>query len=453
VTRTIASRVVITLLAASLVLGDLGIGLWHTPIATAQSAVPYHWARTRPHFRLRVGNNVKGDWNRYLRGALDEWNQGDTVTLIEVDGATDPQFCDPVSGTVQVCDWWYGTQTGWLGLTRLYFNNRGDHIDAATVQLNNSFMYAPNSPYNTDAARRHTICHELGHTLGLDHIDATSCVNDSQYAVFNYVTPTNGDFRQLRRIYEHVDDTRTVARAQDADLNLFGSTWPEPDSEEDVMALPLDAETSVLTFVIWADESVLAEIAATSETDPGLAGELGLAATDADTDGDGVADADELNLYHTNPTLADTDGDSVVDGEELFGRHTDPLLWDDVNGTTSLMGPDGTNPVTEVMPPTATVSGDPGVLAPAVASETDLDADNYADALEGNLGLDPSNHDTDGDGVADGDELNLYGTDPTVPDTDGDGFSDGEELFAAGTNPLTWNTQGDGIAGVEDPLP
>jgi hypothetical protein len=146
VTRTTASRLVIALLAASLVLADLGMGLWHTPSAAAQSAAPYHWARKRSHFRLRVGNNVKGDWNRYLRGALEEWNQGETVTLIEVDGATNPQYCDPVSGTVQVCDWWYGTQTGWLGLARLYFNARGDHIDAATVQLNNSFMYAPTVP-------------------------------------------------------------------------------------------------------------------------------------------------------------------------------------------------------------------------------------------------------------------------------------------------------------------
>src|SRR5215207_8740772 len=408
--RSPASRVVMALIVAALLLADLGPSLWHAPSAAAQSAAPYHWARKRPHFRLRVGNNVAGDWNRYLRGALDEWNQNETVTLIEVDGATDPQYCEPVAGTVQVCDWWYGTQTEWLGLTRLFFNASGDHIDAATVLLNNSFLYAPNSPYNTDAARRHTLCHELGHALGIDHIETTSCVNDSQYAVFNYVTPANGDFRQLRRIYEHTDATRTVARAQDADLNLFDApSWPEPDSE----------------------------------TDQGLAGAQGLDPSNADTDGDGVAVADELNLYRTNPTLADTDGDSVLDGDELFGRHTDPLLWDDV----------GTDTGAGVAPSTVTVSGDPGALATAGASDTDRDADNYPDALEVEVGLDPRNPDTDGDGVADGDEVNLYGTDPFTWDTDGDGRSDGEELFAAGTDPLTWNTPGDGIADEEIDLP
>src|SRR5215207_1687020 len=328
------------LVVAGLLLADLGAGMGFAPRATAQSASAYHWARKRSHFRLRVGNNVKGDWNRYLRGALDEWNQNDTVTLIEVEGTTNPQYCDPVAGTVQVCDWWYGTQTGWLGLARLYFNNRGDHIDAATVQLNNSFLYARNSRYNSDAARRHTICHELGHTLGLDHVGTTSCANDSQYAVFTYLTPLNDDFRQLRRIYEHADASTTVARAQEADLNLFDSTsWPEPDSEEDVMALPLDEETAVLTFVIWADEAVLAESAAATdvvtETDFGAVpyaedpeAEMGLDSTITDTDADSVADTDEITIYGTDPLVWDTDGDGLSDGEELFAAGTDPLAWD-----------------------------------------------------------------------------------------------------------------------------
>ena len=405
----------LALVVAAALLADLGAGLWHTPSVIAQTVAPYHWARKQPHFRLRVGNNVAGDWNRYLRGALDEWNQNETVTLIEVDGSTNPQFCAPVRGTVQVCDWWYGTQTGWLGLTRLYFNRNGNHIDAATVQLNSSFLYAPNGPYNSDAARRHTLCHELGHTMGLDHPETTSCMNNSQYAVFNYVAPINEDFRQLRRTYEHQDATRTVERAAEADLDLFGSTpWPEPDSEEDVMTLPLDEETAVLTFVIWADEMVLAGSAA---IDPVLG---------TDSDGDGVADTDELNFYNTDPLLADSDGDGALDGEELFGRHTDPLLWD-----------------------SSTAAGDPvsdagaSVIETTAITGTDLDADNYVDALEVTVGLDPANPDTDGDGVADGDETPLYGTDPFSGDTDGDGLSDGDELFSASTDPLTWDTDGE----------
>lgn len=75
----------------------------------------------------------------------------------------------------------------------------------------------------------------------------------------------------------------------------------------------------------------------------------------------------------------------------------------------------------------------------AVASATDQDADNAPDELEPGLGLDPTNPDTDADGVADGDEPNIYGTDPLNPDSDGDGVSDGEELFGIYTDPLVWN--------------
>lgn len=43
--------------------------------------------------------------------------------------------------------------------------------------------------------------------------------------------------------------------------------------------------------------------------------------------------------------------------------------------------------------------------------------------------------DSDADGLADGDEVNTYGTDPTNGNTDGDRMGDGDE-FIAGTNPL-----------------
>jgi hypothetical protein len=69
-------------------------------------------------------------------------------------------------------------------------------------------------------------------------------------------------------------------------------------------------------------------------------------------------------------------------------------------------------------------------------SPGDLDGDNYPDAAEPDAGLDPGNPDTDEDGVADGDEGNVYGTDPLFYDTDGDGYGDGEELFWTESDPL-----------------
>ena len=60
------------------------------------------------------------------------------------------------------------------------------------------------------------------------------------------------------------------------------------------------------------------------------------------------------------------------------------------------------------------------------------------------LGTDPQSYDTDGDGVSDGDEVELLGTDPLVSDTDGDGLTDGEECDL-GTDPLSEDTDEDGL--------
>ncbi len=52
-----------------------------------------------------------------------------------------------------------------------------------------------------------------------------------------------------------------------------------------------------------------------------------------DTDGDGISDWQELNVYHTDPASKDTDGDGWTDGEELslYNRYTNtfsPLIAD-----------------------------------------------------------------------------------------------------------------------------
>ena len=40
-------------------------------------------------------------------------------------------------------------------------------------------------------------------------------------------------------------------------------------------------------------------------------------AADVDSDGDGLTDTQEINIYHTDPNLADTDADGYPDGTEV----------------------------------------------------------------------------------------------------------------------------------------
>lgn len=213
-TKTLIRQTAIFLTAIAFLLAPLSQVLSSVASETSDS---YHWARQQTPFTLQAGNNMSGSWNSLLRQAISEWNKGDVVILKEASGETGAQNCAARDGTVQVCNWKYGTQEGWLGLTRLFFNDAGDHVDSATVQMNDSFFDQSGGQYNSDAARRHTICHEMGHAIGLDHVDTTSCMNNSQYAVFNYVTPINKDYKELARIYQHKDSTTTVAGNQKKD--------------------------------------------------------------------------------------------------------------------------------------------------------------------------------------------------------------------------------------------
>jgi len=65
----------------------------------------------------------------------------------------------------------------------------------------------------------------------------------------------------------------------------------------------------------------------------------------------------------------------------------------------------------------------------------DDDEDGLTNGEESDLGTEPLNPDTDGDGLDDGAEVNTYTTNPLLEDTDGDGFTDGEEVNF-GTDPL-----------------
>ena len=294
-TRKLAQQFVLAACAAVLLLAPLA-SLMPRETMASRTPATFHWARKQSQFTLQIGDNVDGGWNSLLTRVVSDWNKGDTVNFRVVGGSTNPQECRDRLGTVQVCNWRYGTQEGWLGLTRLYFNDRGDHVDAATVLMNDSF-FEGNGQYNSDEARRHTLCHELGHTPGLDHVNTNSCMNDSQQAVFDNLVPISKDFKQLERIYQHKDSTSTVAGKQkakkkknkrqdskdgkdrdgkrDRDRKRSRSEGARSESVFDPAALPavpagsdadetvlvetLDDGRTVVTFITWADEAAVAE--------------------------------------------------------------------------------------------------------------------------------------------------------------------------------------------------
>ncbi len=166
-----------------------------------------------------------------------------------------------------------------------------------------------------------------------------------------------------------------------------------------------------------------------------------------DQDGDGLSDFNEV-LRNLNPDDPDSDGDGLADNLET---DTGVIGSDEVDITSFAYDPD-----------TGTISLD---WTPAVTSDVfgSLDLMGFPELVAGDVipplnqalaaplagspkaffvvepgpagfGSNPFIADTDGDGLSDGDEVNIHGSDPNSADTDGDEFPDNYEVLA-GSSP------------------
>lgn len=188
---------------------------------------------------------------------------------------------------------------------------------------------------------------------------------------------------------------------------------------------------------------------------------------DRDTDDDGILDGDEVNILFTLPNDRDSNDNGIKDGDEdpdsdrltnaqeLYITLTNPFLADsDGNGITDDLehfDNDNLNNFQEVEKGTDPYKEDTdedGILDSEDDSPilNDADNDGLIDGDEENIyDTDPNNPDSDGDGLNDGEEINVYRTDPKNPDSDFDFLLDGEDLFK-----LNSDADSDGIPdGIE----
>lgn len=144
---------------------------------------------------------------------------------------------------------------------------------------------------------------------------------------------------------------------------------------------------------------------------------------------------------------------AVLLAKQAMAFNTLTYTYDDRNRLTAVVRSDG---------PTLSYSYDAvGNITVRTSTNPDSDGDGLTNIAEINIYLSsPNLADTDLDGLSDGAEVNLYGTDPTNPDTDGDGVNDGDEI-AASTDPLNpasfptianGDINGDGMVNVADVL-
>lgn len=184
--------------------------------------------------------------------------------------------------------------------------------------------------------------------------------------------------------------------------------------------------------------------------------------TNPDTDGDGLTDYEEVMVYKTDPTEPDTDGEGLKDGEEIAGIYghlteiytTDPLNPDSDGDTISdydevfehKTNPNSTDTDEDTLPDNEEIN-----IHGTSPIKTDTDDDGLTDPYEvntvhaGGFKTKANNPDTDGGGLKDGEELNLYNTKPWMQDSDGDGLTDFDEVRLRATNPNNNDTDKDGL--------
>jgi hypothetical protein len=165
----------------------------------------YHWARTTSSFTLQVIDSNTSNWDDELGLALSQWSQSTKLDM-QITGFDDSsrtrKQCRAVLGKVRSCNASYGNN-GWLGLASINLDSQG-HISQGTSKMNDSYS----ASFASQDERRHVMCQELGHTLGLGHTSENgssqnTCMDYSQSATST--APNQHDYEQLVSQYSHTD--------------------------------------------------------------------------------------------------------------------------------------------------------------------------------------------------------------------------------------------------------
>jgi hypothetical protein len=121
-----------------------------------------NWSRDNTDIKLENRTNNSA-WSAILKSSVNDWNHLDTGIGFSEVGRNGEVIVIETEGEE------------WLGLTELYVNDEG-FVYRSRISLDRRLLGY------SDIAIKHVICMELGHAMGLGHVQQEpSCMDDCQW--------------------------------------------------------------------------------------------------------------------------------------------------------------------------------------------------------------------------------------------------------------------------------
>jgi hypothetical protein len=149
-------------------------------------AQPRWYRGAKPEVTIYVEKTRVGATNwSYVKRAGIEWARSGRIRIVFVNRCPSRYYC------VKVYDG--RSSRNMAGWATLNYDPRTNYAWYGSLHLNNRYL-------TSSATRRKTVCHELGHIVGLGHrTTGRTCMRDGFTTLYRH--PDATDYANLRRIY------------------------------------------------------------------------------------------------------------------------------------------------------------------------------------------------------------------------------------------------------------